>query len=102
VRTLSRTICGEDGVAHAPPRPVDIAGVFAGDVQGLQCAAGTDVCQVLSCPSWHEPDFGPRVRVRWRDSHDPGLDGVLAVAPPIDPDTAKENFIPQPCSLAPG
>lgn len=86
---------------HIAAPMVGVAQLFAGDVQGLPCAAGADVCQVLWCPSWHEPDFGPRVRVRWRDSHDPGLDGVLAVAPPIDPDTAKENYIPKPCSLSP-
>jgi hypothetical protein len=70
-------------------------------VQGLPWPGGTDVCQVLWCPAWHEPDQGPRVRVRWRDSHDPGLDGPLAVAPPNDADTAKVNYIPNPCSLSP-
>ena len=86
---------------HIAAPMVSAAQLFARDVQGLPWPGGTDVCQVLWCPAWHEPDQGPRVRVRWRDSHDPGLDGPLAVAPPNDADTAKVNYIPNPCSLSP-
>jgi hypothetical protein len=100
-RTAARRIPVATDPRHIAAPMVGVAQLFAGDVQGLPCPAGTDVCQVLWCPGWHEPDFGPRVRVRWRDSHDPGLDGALAVAPPSDPDTAKENYIPKPCSLSP-
>jgi hypothetical protein len=86
---------------HIAAPMVSVAQLFARDVPGLPCPVGTDICQVLWCPADHEPDFGPRVRVRWRDSHEADLDGPLGEAPPSDPDMAKEDYIPQACSLSP-
>jgi len=78
---------------------VAVAQLLARDVADLPCPPGTDTCQVLWCPRMHEPDYGPRVRVRWRASA-AALGGALAVAPPSDPDIVIDDFIPKPCSVS--
>lgn len=94
--------CDHPGHATSPPM-VAVAQLYARDVPGLPAPPGADLCQVLWCPTWHhEPDFVPRIEVRWRSSgQDPGMSGDLAAAPPVDPVTADEDFIPQPCSVSP-
>jgi hypothetical protein len=69
-------------------------------VAGLPCPPGTDTCQVLWCPRTHEPDYGPRVGVHWRAAA-AALGGDLSVAPPSDPDTTINHWIPKPCSVSP-
>jgi hypothetical protein len=86
---------------HIAAPMVAVAQLFARDVAGLPCPAGADLCQVLWCPALHEPDYAPRVRVHWRASADLGLGADLAVAPPSDPGTAIDTFIPKPCSVSP-
>jgi hypothetical protein len=86
---------------HIAAPMVSVAQLFARDMAGLPCPAGTDLRQVLWCPL-HEPDYAPRVRVRWRASaEDPGPSGELAVAPPSDLASVIDNFIPKPCSVSP-
>jgi hypothetical protein len=82
---------------------VAVAQLFARDVPGLPVPPGADVCQVLWCPTWyHEPDYAPRIQVRWRNSaREPGMGGDPAPARPTDPDIALQDFIPQPCSVFP-
>jgi hypothetical protein len=47
-------------------------------------------------------NLSPRVLVRWRASAaDLGFGGDPAVAPPPDPSSAIDNFIPKPCSVSP-
>ena len=92
------------GLARDPRHPatpvVAVAQLLTSDVAGLPCPPGTDTCQVLWCPRMHEPDYGPRVRVHWRTSAT-ALGAELAVAPPSDPDTTIDGFIPKPCSVSP-
>jgi hypothetical protein len=99
-RTIKRPI--RDPRRIAAPM-VAVAQLFARDVPGLPVPPSADVCQVLWCPTWnHEPDYAPRIQVRWRDSaRDPGMGGDLATAPPSDPEVAMADFIPQPCSVSP-
>jgi hypothetical protein len=82
---------------------VAVAQLYARDVPGLPVPPRADVCQVLWCPTRdHEPDYGPRIEVRWRDfGRDPAMGGDLATAPLLDPVTADEDFIPHPCSVSP-
>jgi hypothetical protein len=88
---------------HPDTPMVAVAQLFARDVAGLPWPAGTDTCQVLWCPRTHEPDYGPRVGVRWRASADaPGRGGDLVVAPPSPSDSdVEDEWIPKPCSVSP-
>jgi hypothetical protein len=68
------------------------------DVPELEFPPGTDVFQLLWCPSDHAgPLYVPVVRVFWWDASDL----VDTIVPSPTPTTAPSNYIPRPCGLHP-
>ncbi|MGW7533908.1 hypothetical protein [Amycolatopsis sp. NPDC054798] len=96
VRELRRTEFADDPAASLPMVPV--AQFYARDIPELPFPDGTDVCQVLWCPTDHEPHYGPRPLVRWRDSA--SVTEVSAAAKP-DLELSDEESLPSPCRISP-
>ncbi|WP_116203644.1 hypothetical protein [Amycolatopsis circi] len=96
VRELRRVEFADDPAASLPMVP--IAQFYARDVPELPFPDGTDVCQVLWCPTDHEPHYGPRPLVRWRDSA--SVAEVRAATEP-DRDLSDEESLPSPCRIWP-
>ncbi|GAA4529346.1 hypothetical protein [Amycolatopsis samaneae] len=96
IRELRRTEFADDPAASLPMVPV--AQFYARDVPELPFPEGSDVCQVLWCPTDHEPHYGPRPVVRWRDSA-----SVTAVGAAVEPDPvlSAEESLPVPCRVWP-
>lgn len=96
IRELRREEYADDPAASLPMVP--IAQFYARDIPELPFPDGTDVCQVLWCPTDHEPHCGPRPLVRWRDSA-----SVTETRAAMEPDRAlsDEESVPAPCRIWP-
>ncbi|WP_370937835.1 hypothetical protein [Amycolatopsis sp. cg13] len=96
IRELRRVDFADDPAAALPMAP--IAQFYRRDIPELPFPDGTDVCQVLWCPTDHEPHYGPRPLVRWRDSS--SVTEVRA-APEPDLGLGDEESLPSPCRIWP-
>ncbi|NRQ31495.1 DUF1963 domain-containing protein [Nonomuraea sp. NN258] len=76
---------------------VPVLQIYARDVPELPFPAATDLCQVLWCPTSHEPDHAPVLHVTWRDSR--LVTGVRTEAP--EPVESEADYLPLPCVLSP-
>ncbi|MEV0373935.1 hypothetical protein AB0I10_29710 [Streptomyces sp. NPDC050636] len=94
--------------AHPEPNPlVAIAQLHARDIPTVAFPSGTDLLQVLWCPTDHQDlpgqtrYWGPAVHLVWRRAADvtpaPNHRGT---APP-DPHDANDSYLPAPCVLHP-
>jgi hypothetical protein len=96
IRELRRVEYAHDPAASLPMVP--IAQLYARDVPELPFPEGTDVCQVLWCPTDHEPEYSPRPRIRWRDA---ATVTEVAAAPDPDGEFSEFGYLPSPCRVAP-
>ncbi|UKD56756.1 hypothetical protein L3Q65_08560 [Amycolatopsis sp. FU40] len=96
IRELRRAEFADDPAASLPMAP--IAQFYARDIPELPFPDGTDVCQVLWCPTDHEPHYGPRPLVRWRNSAD--VTEIRAATEP-DREFSDEESLPSPCRIWP-
>ncbi|GLY74611.1 hypothetical protein Airi01_028780 [Actinoallomurus iriomotensis] len=85
-----------------PDRPVamvPVAQLAAADFPEIAFPAGTDLAQILWCPS-HHPTWGyaPAFRLIWRDSST--VTAPLA-APPTPHLIGDADYVPRPCVLHP-
>ncbi|WP_336053058.1 hypothetical protein [Streptomyces sp. CA2R101] len=92
--------------AHEEPNPLAaVAQLHARDIPTVRFPAGTDLLQVLWCPTTHQdlpgqPRFyaGPSVHLVWRRVSD--VSSAPGIAPPQPRDT-HESYLPTPCVLHP-
>jgi hypothetical protein len=89
--------------AHPLPMPmVPVLQLWARDVPRLVMRPGTDVVQMLWCPHmhdiWSDSDYGPRVRLYWRDSTEAGS---LATSRPPVQDRMLPHLLLRPCTVYP-
>ncbi|MBW4717200.1 DUF1963 domain-containing protein [Saccharothrix obliqua] len=96
IRRVRRVEYADDPAARLPM--VAIAQFYARDVPELPFPEGTDVCQVLWCPTDHDPHYAPLPRVWWRDA---STVTAVATAPEPDRDLSEEEYLPTPCRIAP-
>ncbi|WP_326565718.1 hypothetical protein VSH64_28075 [Amycolatopsis rhabdoformis] len=81
------------------PSMIGAAQFFKEDFPELPFPEGTDVAQVLLCPTHHEGRhvFGPAIRVVWRDSA--AVTDLAEVPEP--PEVADDELLPEPRTLRP-
>jgi hypothetical protein len=93
IRVLRRT-----EFADGPAMSLPIAQFYARDFPELPFPEAADVCQILWCPTEHEPYYSPRPVVWWRDSA-----SVTAVGAATEPDRAlsDEDSLPAACRISP-
>ncbi|PNE16960.1 hypothetical protein B1H26_18405 [Amycolatopsis sp. BJA-103] len=96
IREARRGEYASDPAARLPM--VAVAQVYARDVPELPFPEGTDVCQVLWCPTDHEPDYAPRVDVRWRNAT---TVTAVATAPEPDREHSEDGYLPASCRITP-
>ncbi|MFC3452894.1 hypothetical protein [Amycolatopsis speibonae] len=96
IRKARREEYADDPAATLPMVP--IAQFYRRDLPELPFPDGTDVCQVLWCPTDHEPHYGPLPQVWWRDAAK-----VTEVATAPDPDRllSDDGSLPVPCRISP-
>ncbi|MCO5968694.1 YwqG family protein [Actinoallomurus soli] len=91
-----------DGGDKEPDRPVAmvaVAQLAAVDFPEISFPTGTDLAQILWCPSDHPAwDYAPAFRLVWRDSAT--VTETLA-APPAPRFVGEEDYVPRPCVLHP-
>ncbi|MFE5868155.1 hypothetical protein ACFQ6V_05785 [Streptomyces roseifaciens] len=91
-----------DWDAEWPDGPVPmlpVAQLYARDVPVLRPPTGADLLQVLWCPFDHpEEMYMPRTAVFWRSAAD--VTDILT-SPPEPPVVGLEEYVPEPCVLAP-
>ncbi|WEH29167.1 hypothetical protein [Streptomyces sp. AM 3-1-1] len=80
-----------------PVPMLPVAQLYARDVPLLTRPIGTDLLQVLWCPSGHGCSE-PRTVLYWRDS---ATVTDLLGSPPPEPVVEEEGYLPRPCVLAP-
>ncbi|MDI3403273.1 hypothetical protein [Streptomyces cavernicola] len=84
---------------EGPVPLLPVAQLYVRDVPGLPAPAGADLLQVLWCPFDHPPEnFMPRTVLFWRS--EATITDVLA-APPEPPAVQFDDYVPEPCLLAP-
>ncbi|WP_157974702.1 hypothetical protein [Glycomyces dulcitolivorans] len=81
-----------------PAALLPIAQLFTRDVPGLPLRDRFDLLQVLWCPFDHAEDYQPAVHLRWRNTADQPM---VAAFPPGDTLVGFENYVPNPCTVAP-
>ncbi|MEU4116965.1 hypothetical protein AB0F71_21015 [Kitasatospora sp. NPDC028055] len=85
--------------SEEPNALLPVAQLYARDIPGLPCPAGSDLLQVLWCPLEHDPSWMPAARVVWRAS---AAVGALAAEPPQPADVSRHgDYLPEPCVLHP-
>lgn len=103
---ISYTTHWYESEAHEEPNPlVAVAQLHAGDIPTVRFPSGTDLLQVLWCPTTHQdlpgqPRFygGPSVHLVWRRASDVSF--VPVIVPPQPRDT-HDAYLPTPCVLHP-
>jgi hypothetical protein len=89
--------------AHPLPMPmVPVLQLWARDVPQIVMRPETDVVQLLWCPHmhdiWSDADYGPAVRLYWRDSTE-------VVRPAVTRPTVQDRMLPhlilRPCTVHP-
>lgn len=103
---ISYTTHWYESEAHEEPNPlVAIAQLHAGDIPTVRFPSGTDLLQVLWCPTTHQdlpgqPRYfgGPSVLLVWRRASD--VSSVPVIVPPQPRDT-HDAYLPTPCVLHP-
>lgn len=81
------------------PAMVSAAQFFRDDFPELPFPEGTDLLQVLFCPTEHTSRhyWGPAIRLVWRDSTQ-----ITEIADPLPtPDGAQAGYLPAPCVFEP-
>jgi hypothetical protein len=87
-------------VDEAEPSPmIVVAQLRVTDIADLHCPPGTDMLQVLWCPSRHTEDLHPRLDVRWR-TFDPSAK-VMPMPPAQPTGPVDETFLVRSCVLNP-
>lgn len=94
--------------AHPEPNPlVALAQLHAHDIPTVAFPPGTDLLQVLWCPTDHQDlpgqtrYWGPAVHLVWRRAADvTPARGDRGAAPP-EPHDATDSYLPTPCVLHP-
>lgn len=84
----------------SPPdeRPlVAVLQIRRDDVPEVEFAAGSDVLQLLWCPSSHPDLYAPAVTVKWWSS----VELAPVEPPPPAPSTDGANYVPRPCLVHP-
>ncbi|MER5629107.1 hypothetical protein [Streptomyces nitrosporeus] len=76
---------------------MSVAQLYVRDVPALRPPGRSDLLQVLWCPSEHPPEYKPSTELFWRTASDVG---TVLDSPP-KPAEADDNYIPEPCVLAP-
>ncbi|MFI1060711.1 hypothetical protein ACH4TC_02320 [Streptomyces spororaveus] len=90
-----------DWDAEQPDGPVPmlpVAQLYVRDVPVLRPPGEADLLQVLWCPLDHPEMYMPRTAVFWRSAAD--VTDILA-SPPEPLDVGMEEYVPEPCVLAP-
>ncbi|MFF7616974.1 hypothetical protein [Streptomyces lavendulae] len=85
---------------EGPVALLPLAQLYVRDVPGLRppAGAGADLLQVLWCPFDHPPEqYMPRTVVVWRSAA--AVNEVLTSPP--EPPLVVEEYLPEPCVLAP-
>lgn len=93
--------------ADEPPGPlIPVLQLFAADVPGMPFPDGTNLLQLLWCPTEHETDdmferpwtrLAPVCQVFWRDSTAVELVEPRVPGGPVP----NDEFVPRPCTLHP-
>ncbi|PJN17385.1 hypothetical protein CG724_17310 [Streptomyces sp. CB02120-2] len=83
---------------EGPNAMLPVAQLYVRDVPLLRPPGQADLLQLLWCPFEHEPDYKPPTALFWRSAAE--VTDILA-APPETGAVEYEEYVPEPCVLAP-